>query len=511
MATSIELEVERIANALESLSGIMMQPDSLQLMSTHRAIERLHAALPLLGNINAAFAYLCQRDKAGNLVGANHPVEYLTQRLGLSRGAAFDLLDHGSALFGEPHIPPVPPQKNTANTSPDGLSALTAEERMRHEQEAERRKAAAKAAQELARKAAQEKRATEEKKRIIRQVLRDLNEHSDPGRAELYAHALEAAGQMNPEELRKYVTSRVRKANRAGRDLGGKIDPLAAYKKRTIVFSEPDADGGSWAKIYLDRASRALLEAALAGGDAPGSHLPEGHEDTRHKRQRRFDHLMEIIRRYSTAKTTRQGGVGTLVVTFTLEDLRTAGPETEFSCNTGAGLTALDLVQLGLAGDSFALQLDSATAVPLSMGRARFASIEQRILLLAMQGVCAWNGCTKSGIELEAHHLVPYLRGGVTSIDNLLLLCREHHSCNNDHRDGSGGKGYFDKDPRTGMVYHHPAGGGPPTATATYQYRQSPGQRLAERAQRRHGRASPDRGTSAAPVRTRDPVLFQPG
>ncbi len=48
MTTSIDHDVERIVSALESLSAIMMQPESLQLMSIHRAVERLHGALPLL-------------------------------------------------------------------------------------------------------------------------------------------------------------------------------------------------------------------------------------------------------------------------------------------------------------------------------------------------------------------------------------------------------------------------------------------------------------------------------
>lgn len=122
--------------------------------------------------------------------------------------------------------------------------------------------------------------------------------------------------------------------------------------------------------------------------------------------------------------------------------------------------------------------MDSTTAVPLSLGRARFASIEQRIALLAMQSVCAWHGCTKPGIELEAHHLRSYLDGGETSLDNLILLCREHHRCNNDRRDGAGGKGYFTKDARTGAVRHHPARGGPARETATYHYRRAPGQRV---------------------------------
>lgn len=89
--------------------------------------------------------------------------------------------------------------------------------------------------------------------------------------------------------------------------------------------------------------------------------------------------------------------------------------------------------------------------------------------------MCAWNGCTKPGIELEAHHLHSYNDGGETAIDNLVLLRRKHHRCNNDKRDGSGGKGHFTKDPATGKVQHHPARGGPARQATTYQYARVPG------------------------------------
>ena len=466
MTTVIDHHVNQITAGLEALSALMMEPDGLHLLGTHHAIERLHTALPLLGNVNAAFAHLCTRDGAGSLVGANHPVEYLTQRLGLSRAQAFDLLNHGKRLFGEPDIP-----------APPSDPEQTEEEQRAAQEEAERRKAKEKEAQERARRAAREKKASEEKKRIISNGLKDLNEHADPGYLECYSQAMEAAARMTPEELRKFVTDLVRKANRAGRDYNRKKDPLAAFKKRGLTFGPQDSDGGSYARIYLDGASRAKLEAALAAGDAPGSHLPADAEDTRTKQQRRFDQLMHILDNYSKARAQRDGGVGTVVITMTMNDLLEADHETRFATNTSVDLTALDIVRLGLAGDTFALQLDSATGVPLSLGRARFASVEQRLVLLATQGVCAWHGCTKPGVELEAHHLQSYLNGGLTDLDNLILLCREHHRCNNDNRDGAGGKGHFEKDPDTWDITHHPADGGPPKTTTTWQFTQSPGQR----------------------------------
>lgn len=504
---AIEESVSQIADGLRTLAAAMSAPEHLHLMSAHQAMERLHSVLPLLSSADVAFAYLCDRDGAGALVGANHPVEYLTQRLGMSRREAFTLLEQGKRLYGEPEVPE-PDAPSDAGDSGDAgdagdAGAAAEEERRRQEEEAQERRRKARAAQERARRAAE--KANAEKKRIITNALKDLNEHAEPGYEELLAQALEAAETRTPEELRKFVADLVKRANRRGRGYDGKQDQLAAWKKRGFWFGEQDSDGGSYAKVYLDAASRAKLEACLAAGDHLGSNM-EGSDaaqrDSRRKHQRRFDQLMEVLDRYGSAASKARGGVGTVVITMTLEDLIGADAFTEFSTNTSVSLTPLDIVRLGLAGDSFLLQLDSVTGVPLSLGRARLASVEQKLVLLAMQGVCAWNGCTKPGVELEAHHLQSYLHGGLTSIENLTLLCREHHMCNNDNRNGTGNKGYFDRDPATGDVIYHPANGDPPRHTTTYQYRNSPGQRHAHRARSRH----PD-GAGRPP----DPALFDPG
>ena len=489
MSAVLDQAVNQIVAGLRSLANVMRDPDTLHLVSTHVAMERLHACLPLLSNADAAFAFLCDRDGAGALVGANHAVEYLTRSLGLSRREAFALLEQGRKLYGEPEVPEPEPSDDK-------------EDRERKEQEAEARRKKAREAQERARRAAE--KANAEKKRIITDALKDLNAHADPGYEEILAEAMEAAESHTAEELRKFVRDLVKRANKRGRDYDGEKDPLAAWKKRGIWLGEPDADGGSYFNGYLDAASRAKLDACLAAGDHMGSNM-EGENaakrDNRRKHQRRLDQLMSVLDRYCDAAAKSRGGVGTVVVTLTLEDLMGADAFTEFTTNTSVSLTPLDIVRLGLAGDSFILQLDSATGVPLSLGRTRLASVEQKLVLLAMQSVCAWNGCTKPGVELEAHHLDSYLSGGLTSIDNLVLLCREHHMCNNDNKDGAGNKGHFGRDSDTGDVYYHPANGDPPRHTSTYQYRNSPGQRLTKKVRARHG---------GNPKRPPDPALFEP-
>ena len=486
MSAVLDQAVNQIVAGLRSLADVMRDPDSLHLASTHVAMERLHACLPLLSNADAAFAFLCDRDGAGALVGANHAVEYLTRSLGLSRREAFALLEQGKKLYGEPEVP-------------EPESSADDAERERKEQEAEARRKKAREAQERARRASE--KANAEKKRIITDALKDLNEHANPGYQEILAEAMEAAESLTAEELRKFVRDLVKR----GRDYDGKKDPLAAWKKRGIWLGEPDTDGGSYFKGYLDAASRAKLEACLAAGDHMGSNM-EGEDaakrDSRRKHQRRLDQLMNVLDRYGDSATKSRSGVGTVVISLTLDDLLGADAFTEFATNTSVSLTPLDIVRLGLAGDSFILQLDSVTGVPLSLGRTRLASVEQKLVLLAMQGVCAWNGCTKPGVELEAHHLDSYLSGGPTAMDNLVLLCREHHMCNNDNKDGGGNKGHFGRDPDSGDVLYYPANGDPPRHSSTYQYRNSPGQRLAKKVRARHG---------GNPKRPPDPALFDPG
>ena len=41
---------------------------------------------------------------------------------------------------------------------------------------------------------------------------------------------------------------------------------------------------------------------------------------------------------------------------------------------------------------------------------------------------CAFPGCTRLPIACDAHHIIHWADGGATSLDNLILLCRKHHT-----------------------------------------------------------------------------------
>lgn len=71
---------------------------------------------------------------------------------------------------------------------------------------------------------------------------------------------------------------------------------------------------------------------------------------------------------------------------------------------------------------------DIRLADKLNLGRTqRVISLGQRRALEHRDGrVCAMPGCTRTH-GLDGHHLKAWIHGGTTDLDNLVLLCREHH------------------------------------------------------------------------------------
>lgn len=69
----------------------------------------------------------------------------------------------------------------------------------------------------------------------------------------------------------------------------------------------------------------------------------------------------------------------------------------------------------------------------LKLGRSkRLASRRQKMALSARDVSCQFPGCL-SRRRCEAHHIRPWSRGGVTDLDNLILLCRSHHIAVHEH------------------------------------------------------------------------------
>jgi HNH endonuclease len=64
----------------------------------------------------------------------------------------------------------------------------------------------------------------------------------------------------------------------------------------------------------------------------------------------------------------------------------------------------------------------------VDLGRAtRLIGPALRRALTTRDGGCVAAGCDRPAPWTDAHHLVHWLHGGPTSLDNLVLLCRVHH------------------------------------------------------------------------------------
>jgi Domain of unknown function (DUF222)/HNH endonuclease len=66
---------------------------------------------------------------------------------------------------------------------------------------------------------------------------------------------------------------------------------------------------------------------------------------------------------------------------------------------------------------------------PLALQRAsRMASPAQRTALAVRDRHCRYPGCDRPAAWCVAHHIRPWAAGGNTDLENLVLLCQEHHT-----------------------------------------------------------------------------------
>ena len=470
VSTTVSSHVDAIDAGLDALLVACENPDAVTFEGLREAFEGLEKVVAKKAILDAFFAYICERDGAGSEVGSPYAAEYLKERLGLSGAEAYSRLSRGRDLYAPPPPPPPPSDDAGEETGFDfdlgGSDEDDAAERQRRARE-------------------NAKRLNDEKMRIIDRALKDLMACAQCERAEILEKATEQAQLRTPEDLRKYVNRLVANANRRHKA----ADPNAAWDQRGVIVKDDESTGICDIHIRTTSGYGALMLALLNHGLPANSNLPNkdeldaaGARDYRSPAQRRHDELINILENWDKHKTTQRQGAASLVLAITMDDLADADHTTKFLTNTGISLDATELVRLGIGGaEDFVLQLDRVTGLPISLGRTRLASVHQRIALLALQGVCAWEGCTKPMGELEIHHIIAHAQGGDTHLHNLIGVCRTHHRANNDARDGRGNRRHLERDPVTGEVgvQHRP--GTKPHVNMTQGHTDSPGYKLRHR------------------------------
>ena len=85
---------------------------------------------------------------------------------------------------------------------------------------------------------------------------------------------------------------------------------------------------------------------------------------------------------------------------------------------------------LGLANDGQVLPIVLAdNGAVLTIGRTRrLANRAQRLALAARDQGCTFPGCDRRPAWCQAHHVIPWVQGGATDLNNLVLVCDHHHA-----------------------------------------------------------------------------------
>jgi hypothetical protein len=205
-----------------------------------------------------------------------------------------------------------------------------------------------------------------------------------------------------------------------------------AQQYRHSVQPEAYADGqakeaqSNWFSMSTAKDGRFFIEgnldavngAAVRGALEPLAR-PSGEHDHREYEQRMADALVEVITHGGQHNVQLQ-------VTSSIETLLglvgAQGAEMEFSLPVSSKTVER------WACDCSVTRVLMQDSVVIDVGRAkRVISGPTKRALRARDGHCVWPGCDRPASWSDGHHLVHWIHGGSTNLDNLVLLCHRHH------------------------------------------------------------------------------------
>lgn len=254
---------------------------------------------------------------------------------------------------------------------------------------------------------------------LILGAMERLTPSSDQ-KIEIYQAAAEAALKSTPRQTHDYAKKLVREENEHLTQ-----DPFEAYRQRRFNLGAQDEHGGCKFNGYAPAATAALFKSLLDQAYRADKKAHEDEEDRRTGAQREADAFEQVLRWASSDRRSHTGHCS-LVVSVTEWD--EFDWRAKFATNVGIDLSLMEVDYL--SGDKvidYIVVHDHTGAIKSLVTGNRTANFYQRIALFARDGVCQHPGCNVPACRCEAHHVVPWSRGGPTSVDNMTLLCPKHH------------------------------------------------------------------------------------
>ena len=214
-------------------------------------------------------------------------------------------------------------------------------------------------------------------------------------------------------------------------------------EKRALTLGR-NVNGMTALNGWLDPVNESLLRSLFTEGTAPGgtprflaSEHPLLDVDLRTRSQRQFDILFGVltagIRSAETPGSMRS--LTTVNVVVTAENFD-SGTGAAWIDDSDEPISAAHVHELACDAVLRRIILGAGGEV-LHLGHpTRLFSPPQRKALAIRDGGCVWPNCTAPPSWCHAHHVTEWHHGGLTNIDNGVLLCAAHHHMlhNSDYR-----------------------------------------------------------------------------
>lgn len=223
-------------------------------------------------------------------------------------------------------------------------------------------------------------------------------------------------------------------------DAEGVVDRERRRRDARSLRLFPQVDGMTRMVGVLDPESAAVLTSAIDAATSPrrgGPRFVDADDaaraealvsDPRTTDQIALDALVELV---DVAVRAR----GTSVLGVRRADVRLVVTQRDLDRRSGAGhiegqaaAVSLETVERHACDGGYQPILFDSDGSVLNLGRTqRLHDSRQRVAIATRDGGCIAPDCDRPASWCEVHHIVEYAKGGETSVEHGVLLCRHHH------------------------------------------------------------------------------------
>ncbi len=230
---------------------------------------------------------------------------------------------------------------------------------------------------------------------------------------------------LNPTDLRRAVSHWEQQI-----DYPSAVARTEAQRRRRRFSINQTWEGMWWVAGELDPETGAIVDKAIRSVADRANLDPT---DTRVPAQVRADALGDICTQWlQHGDTPTSGGVKPHIV-LTIDAEALLGLRQRLGMIDDVVVSPETVRRLACDSSIVRMILDDRSR-PIDVGRAtRTISPALRRALNARDRGCQWPGCEAPPGWCDAHHIRHWIDGGPTELDNLILLCRTHHTAV--HRD----------------------------------------------------------------------------